>query len=417
MKLLIVAAIVYAVCAPMALARTWTDSSGKHTVEAEFVDLKDGKVRIKKESGEIITVPVEKLSEPDQEFVERHRMPSDEKALANDGQRKPTDSHSSGEPKVIERLLTQVKDVLFLQPGKSSGNALSDEALALWKTKADMRTKPLVEEIQHRHIEALVVSDLVRLIEEEAASKSMTQEDRKRVCFQAANALRLLASTSPEAMKALKQLQRHSDPTVSSQAMIQLEVLMRAKSAQGSNLNQQTEETAGVITISRDEDNLVFKYNVHDALELKLGEWPALFVFLSRARGPVLSETISRAKDIRRGVAEQAVITREAQVSFWQIAARGSPGLAGYRLGIYDTDKKKIRKGAILTIPFNMFDTLYEPGTATPSLDWKWLGPEATISAALVVFRTEKGNFVFQRFVSQVTSQRVKFKDGGGKGH
>ena len=53
------------------------------------------------------------------------------------------------------------------------------------------------------------------------------------------------------------------------------------------------------ITISRDGDHLVFKYNVREAVELKPGEWPALFVFLSRADGPVLNERIIKAKDAR----------------------------------------------------------------------------------------------------------------------
>ena len=53
----------------LASARTWTDSTGNHTVEAEFVDLKDGKVRLKKEDGKTITIPIERLSEADQEFV------------------------------------------------------------------------------------------------------------------------------------------------------------------------------------------------------------------------------------------------------------------------------------------------------------------------------------------------------------
>lgn len=49
--------------------RTWTDSTGNHTVEAKFVEFKDGKVSLEKEDGTAIAVPVEKLSEADQRFV------------------------------------------------------------------------------------------------------------------------------------------------------------------------------------------------------------------------------------------------------------------------------------------------------------------------------------------------------------
>ena len=69
MRTLIAAVLVLAVCTSVASARTWTDSTGKHTVEAEFVDLKDGKVRLKKEDGRTITIPIERLSEADRAYV------------------------------------------------------------------------------------------------------------------------------------------------------------------------------------------------------------------------------------------------------------------------------------------------------------------------------------------------------------
>ena len=69
MRSLIAAVLVLTVCAPVSFARQWTDSTGKFTIEAEFVEFKDGEVRLKKASGSIITIPVEKLSEADQKFV------------------------------------------------------------------------------------------------------------------------------------------------------------------------------------------------------------------------------------------------------------------------------------------------------------------------------------------------------------
>jgi hypothetical protein len=53
-------------------ARKWADLSGKFSLEAEFVDLTDGKVRLKKEDGSIITVPIEKLSPADREYLDAH---------------------------------------------------------------------------------------------------------------------------------------------------------------------------------------------------------------------------------------------------------------------------------------------------------------------------------------------------------
>ncbi len=51
--------------------RQWTDATGKHSIQAEFVELKDGKVRLRKEDGKEVTIPLEKLSEADRKFVEQ----------------------------------------------------------------------------------------------------------------------------------------------------------------------------------------------------------------------------------------------------------------------------------------------------------------------------------------------------------
>jgi thiol-disulfide isomerase/thioredoxin len=47
--------------------RTWTDSSGKYKVSATFLGMRDDKVRLKKEDGSIIEVPLVKLSAADRE--------------------------------------------------------------------------------------------------------------------------------------------------------------------------------------------------------------------------------------------------------------------------------------------------------------------------------------------------------------
>ena len=49
-----------------AVARTWTDSTGQHTVEAEFVSLENGVVSLKKGNGSTVSVPLDKLCKADQ---------------------------------------------------------------------------------------------------------------------------------------------------------------------------------------------------------------------------------------------------------------------------------------------------------------------------------------------------------------
>ncbi|MHB0956287.1 MAG: SHD1 domain-containing protein [Pirellulaceae bacterium] len=49
--------------------RTWKDATGSFSVEAEFVDFVDGKLRLKKTDGQVITVALEQLSAADQQYV------------------------------------------------------------------------------------------------------------------------------------------------------------------------------------------------------------------------------------------------------------------------------------------------------------------------------------------------------------
>ncbi len=51
-------------------ARIWTDSTGKHQIKAKFIDLLDGVVRLERPNGDISKLPLEKLSEEDQQWVE-----------------------------------------------------------------------------------------------------------------------------------------------------------------------------------------------------------------------------------------------------------------------------------------------------------------------------------------------------------
>ncbi len=48
------------------LKRTWSDSTGAFTVEAEFLGLEDGTVRLKRDDGKVLEVPLDRLSEADQ---------------------------------------------------------------------------------------------------------------------------------------------------------------------------------------------------------------------------------------------------------------------------------------------------------------------------------------------------------------
>jgi thiol-disulfide isomerase/thioredoxin len=63
--------------------RTWSDTTGKFSIEAEFVEVKAGKAVLKKADGSEVEVPLTKLSQADRDFIEAQQAetrPTGEKA-------------------------------------------------------------------------------------------------------------------------------------------------------------------------------------------------------------------------------------------------------------------------------------------------------------------------------------------------
>ena len=55
--------------APPARPRNWKDASGKYSIKAALVEVKDGVAHLKKEDGQVVKVPVAKLSQIDQRYL------------------------------------------------------------------------------------------------------------------------------------------------------------------------------------------------------------------------------------------------------------------------------------------------------------------------------------------------------------
>jgi thiol-disulfide isomerase/thioredoxin len=75
-------AIALAVITGAALAaeRTWTDKTGKFSVDAEFVKVEGDKAVLRSAAGKEITVPIDKLSDADQTFIKAQRATESEDA-------------------------------------------------------------------------------------------------------------------------------------------------------------------------------------------------------------------------------------------------------------------------------------------------------------------------------------------------
>jgi hypothetical protein len=108
-RVTLLAALYLAVCAGNGLARTWTDSTGKFKIEAELVDVEDGKVRLKKDDGSIVTVPLIKLSAGDRAFLRRRMREERDEA--------PRELP----PTVNNRMLTGKSQELANDDGKPAG--------------------------------------------------------------------------------------------------------------------------------------------------------------------------------------------------------------------------------------------------------------------------------------------------------
>lgn len=432
--------------------RTWIDATGKHRTEAQFIELNGGKVTLKKRDGKVIAVPIEKLSEKDAKYATNQSATAAVGTIKNDPI--PRTQENDPIPRTQELEIASNPDKVDFElrlfkptdsqvsaagfrvgwyaaepfgtgdpanPGPNN-SGVSPELTGLdnlqntiaiviaWKIEAGRNLAPRgigphvrgVTEIPDRFKKSFVdgrygavamrLDGLATLV----GSKISTGEIDSAFAQQAGIAHFLwfipAKSTSFELV-----LPPHKPIAISAKG----------------------EDDTDAIFITRDKERPVFKYTVRQMEELKPGEWPALIVFLSRAGGPVLDERIVEAKDRRLGVVGQGAVSANGPVLLAHIAADGSPDLAGYRLTIYDSEAKKVRKGIELVVPFSIFDGLKEGPLGSfgskPSLDWEWLGREVSLSAGLVAFKTEKGNFVFQRFLGPVASRRVLVNDSVGR--
>jgi len=86
---------------PPAEMRKWTDSTGSFSVNAKLVSNEDGSVKLEKEDGRIITLPLTKLSDKDQTYLEELKKQNSEANPFAGGEMKaepPTSNNSPSKP-------------------------------------------------------------------------------------------------------------------------------------------------------------------------------------------------------------------------------------------------------------------------------------------------------------------------------
>lgn len=75
--------------------RTWNDATGAFSVEAQLLDVEDGKVRLKKTDGKVVVVPLDRLSKEDQDVVAKQNSVKPEAGKAGGGETREL-SHDDG---------------------------------------------------------------------------------------------------------------------------------------------------------------------------------------------------------------------------------------------------------------------------------------------------------------------------------
>jgi hypothetical protein len=55
--------------------RTWSDTTGQFKIEATFIELKGDSITLKRKDGKVISLPIAKLSEPDQKHIKEMAQP------------------------------------------------------------------------------------------------------------------------------------------------------------------------------------------------------------------------------------------------------------------------------------------------------------------------------------------------------
>ena len=69
--LLLVALVLHStlVSTSRAETRTWTDSTGKFKIEADFLEIAEGQVKLQRPDGKRVSLPLAKLSKDDQTYL------------------------------------------------------------------------------------------------------------------------------------------------------------------------------------------------------------------------------------------------------------------------------------------------------------------------------------------------------------
>ncbi len=141
---------------PAPFGRTWKSSDGAYSVDAEFVDSEDGTVSLRKSNGDVIQVPISRLSAEDQAYVAEQAAAGDATPARMQTYAQLAQAASSmrtaAEVLRMWKLFLQQKDIA--EPDRKA----AEEELPVWEERAK---KPMVR-VGLRWLEPAEAEDLKR---------------------------------------------------------------------------------------------------------------------------------------------------------------------------------------------------------------------------------------------------------------
>jgi hypothetical protein len=158
--------------------RTWTDSTGKHKIEAKFKEVVDGKVTLARKSGGVMEIDLKKLSADDQEYIAKRlketeddpfKLKSDEETSADKEDMESDDNADADKPGKGGKGKSSSKRIKTVQPDWSKAENIAHAASAeTWKlsvpaapaegAKLKARAIPIPPDVDHERPTETVIS-------------------------------------------------------------------------------------------------------------------------------------------------------------------------------------------------------------------------------------------------------------------
>ena len=134
---LVVLTILTPTAFPAPFGRTWKSSGGGYSIEAEFVNVKDGTVSLRKANGDVIEVPLARLSAEDQGYVAEQAgaadTPSPRKQTYTQLARSARSMHTAAEVLRMYKLFLQHENLA--EPDRKA----AEKQLPVWEERAKKR--------------------------------------------------------------------------------------------------------------------------------------------------------------------------------------------------------------------------------------------------------------------------------------